>query len=221
MNLWDALWWPQSLPFSIALATMMGIALLEGAGALIGASVSTIISGFGDTDTDVADTDISGETPSGALSRTLGWLRIGKVPVLIGLIIMLTMFGLGGITIQATIANIFGTPVNPWIMAPAVAIAILPVVRWTNGALSKLMPTDDTQVVSSQTFIGRTGVVTLGPTRRGRGGQCRIRDEYGHTHYVMIEPDTDDEEFNVGDKVLLVREMGNQWRVIAGGNDQA
>ena len=80
MDLVSAMFWPECRPFSIALAIMIGIALLEGAGALIGASVSGMLSGLLDSDADIPNSDIAGDNPGGVLSKALGWLRVGKLP---------------------------------------------------------------------------------------------------------------------------------------------
>ena len=213
MELFEALLWPECRPFSVALGLMVAIALLEGIGAFIGWSASAMLSSL--FDADVPDADIAGETPGGVLSRTLGWLRIGRVPVLIGLVIALTVFGLAGLIAQTFLHAITGIVLSPWIAAPIVAVVTLPIVRALNGGVGKLMPGDETQAVSRGSFTGRTGIVTLGPATRTRAGQCRIHDRYGQAHYVMIEPDLEDERFETGDRVLLVREAGSRWRVIA------
>lgn len=214
MGFLSAMLWPDCIPFTVALGVMLAIAVMEGAGAIIGWSASAALGNL--IDVDVPDADITGDTPGGALSRTLGWLRIGRVPVLIGLIVTLTTFGIAGIAVQGVAATVFGEPLNAWIAAPAVALFILPAVRSINGWLGAIMPRDESEAVSRSSFMGRTGVVTLGPVTHTQAGQCRIRDEHGQSHYVMIEADVDGDSFAKGTSVLLVRETGSRWRVIAG-----
>ena len=212
MNMVEALMAPQCTPFTVALVVMVAIALIEGAGAIVGVSVNEVLSQL--LDIEAPDADIDGDATPGALSKTLSWLRIGRVPVLIAAIIALTLFGLVGITAQAAVAAVIGTPINAWIAAPLVATAILPLMRAINAAMAKIMPRDETQVVSRASFCGRTGTVTLGPVSATQMGQCRIRDRHGQIHHVGIVADTDDESFEIGSNVLLVQETGSRWRVI-------
>ena len=45
--------------------------------------------------------------------------------------------------------------------------------------------------------------------------QARVKDAHGRTHYLMVEPDVDDEVFEEGAQVLLVRKLGAFYRCIA------
>lgn len=36
-----------------------------------------------------------------------------------------------------------------------------------------------------------------------------MKDRYGATHYVMVEPDLDHETFHQGDKILIVKQTGS------------
>ena len=67
-------------PFSVALALMFGIAILEGVTSLLGFALSSVIDSLlPDLDLEV-DLAAEMETPS-PLSRMLSWLRVGQVPV--------------------------------------------------------------------------------------------------------------------------------------------
>ena len=211
MTLVEALIAPQCAPFTIALGVMVAIAIIEGVGAIVGLSINAALSEL--FDIDAPDGGVDGET-GGALSRTLGWLRIGRVPVLIALIAALTLFGLAGLAAQALVAGIIGTPVSAWIAAPAIALAVLPAVRAANAAMGRLMPSDETEVVTRAGLAGHTGVVTIGPVSAETAGQCRVRDRHGQLHHPMIVAD-EPGEIATGAKVLLVEEEGNRWKVIA------
>jgi hypothetical protein len=45
-------------------------------------------------------------------------------------------------------------------------------------------------------------------------GQVRIRDAFGRAHYLMVEPDLDDEQFPAGTAVLIVKKVGAIYRGI-------
>ena len=211
MTLIEALVAPQCAPFTIALGVMVAIAIIEGVGAVVGLSVNAALSEL--FDIDAPDADVDGEA-GGALSKTLGWLRIGRVPVLIALIVALTLFGLAGLAAQALAASVIGTPVSAWIAAPAIALAVLPVVRAANGAMGRMMPGEETEVVTRASLAGHTGVVTIGPVSAEVAGQCRVRDRHGQLHHPMIVAD-EPGEIATGEKVLLVEEEENRWKVIA------
>ena len=46
----------------------------------------------------------------------------------------------------------------------------------------------------------------------------RHQDQHGQAHYVMVEPDQDEDSFSAGEAVLLVAEAGPNFRVIRNDN---
>jgi hypothetical protein len=42
-----------------------------------------------------------------------------------------------------------------------------------------------------------------------------VKDAHGRTHYMMVEPDLDNEVFEEGTPVLIVRKAGAFYRCIA------
>ena len=165
-----------------------------------------------DADVDIDAPDIG---HASALSSLLGWLCIGKVPALILLVVLLTVFGLGGLIVQGIIASIIGTPITGWIMAPIVFAASIPVVRVFGLGFAKIIPKEETTAVTRDSFVGRVATVTLGTASAGKPAQAKLVDQHGQTHYVMVEPDMDDDAFSAGDQVLLVKVVSSVFRVIA------
>jgi len=205
---------PPNLPFSVALALMLAIALLEGVGTLFGLGLSSFIDSLlPEIDVDF-DADFDADGAPMALSRLLGWLRFGQIPALIWLVVFLTCFGLIGLLLQALVVESFGS-LMPGLLASSVAAAAsLPAVRIFGGGLAKILPKDETDAVSDTTFIGRVAVITLGTARQGSPAEARLQDQFGQAHYVMVEPDLADESFSQGDQVLLVKKAGAVFRVI-------
>lgn len=228
-----------NLPFTVSLAIMLGIALLEGITSLLGFGLSSMVHHVlpdldlsvdvdgPDLDADVdihapgvhADIDVHAPDLDGshtALSQLLGWLLIGKVPVLVLLVIFLTAFGLIGLALQSVVFGILGFFLPAVAAAPVSFVASLPFVRWTGRGLASLIPGTETSAVSSATFIGRIAVVTLGPARVGHPGRAKLRDQFDRTHYVMVEPDDTEagESFEAGAEVLLVRSAGVLFKAI-------
>ncbi|SDU06702.1 YqiJ family protein [Desulfobacula phenolica] len=220
----------QNWPFMVSLTIMVMIACLEGVSTLIGMGFSSMIESLipdfnmdVDADMDVdanagANSGIGPDHPNisttGILTKTFGWLRIGQIPVLIILIAFLTIFGLVGFFIQSVVVKITGH-LLPGIIASAISFLLtLPLVRAATGIIVKIMPKDETQAVAEKSFIGRIAVITLGKASKNNPAQAKVRDKFGTAHYVMVEPDIDDENFAQGDQVLIVKQTGFGYKAI-------
>ncbi|MCG8552135.1 MAG: YqiJ family protein [Desulfobacterales bacterium] len=207
----------RNMPFTVALAIMILIAVLEGATTMIGIGLSNMFETFmPDFDLD-ADVDLDGPDASspGALTKILGWFRIGQVPFLIILVAFLTVFGLTGLIIQSFILEFTGR-LLPGLAASGASLAVsLPLVRMLTGVIARIMPKDETEAVSEKSFIGRVAVITLGKAAKGKPAQAKLKDKFGTTHYIMVEPDLEDDTFRQGDPVLIVRQAGAGYTGIA------
>lgn len=214
--MWEFITAAENLPFSVALAVMIALALLEGVGMLIGAGLS----GFVDNllpDIEI-DVDVPDVQSPGAISQLLGWLYVGKIPFLIVFIILLTWFGIGGFILQTIAQSLLGSLLPVLLAAPLALIVSLPVSRLSAAGIARIMPRDETEAVSTNSFIGRVAIVTTGTARQGSAAQARLNDQFGHTHYVMIEPDDTATEFPTGSEVLLIKKHGSRFIGIANPN---
>lgn len=190
----DFLLAPQNLPFAVALAVM----LLIGAAEAIGL-------GAGAVDLD-ADVDAGGD--GGDL---LGWLGVGRVPLLIVLVVLLALFGLIGLAGQKLAAALTGGPLPLWLGAALAFVAALPLTGVCARALARILPQDETTAVSRDKLLGKRAEVLVGEARRGSPARARVRDVHGQVHYVMIEPTHDDVALSEGATVLLVRREGDTF----------
>ncbi|MCP3928825.1 MAG: YqiJ family protein [Bacteroidetes bacterium] len=212
----------QNLPFMVSLTIMIMIACLEGVTTMIGMGFSSMIETFiPDFDLDI-DADIDADvdldhpeiTTTGILTKTLGWFRIGQVPFLIILIAFLTVFGLGGLILQSLCINITGH-LLPSLIASAITLPIaLPVVRFVTGIIARVMPKDETEAVAEKSFIGRVAVITIGKATKNNPAQAKLKDKFGTTHYAMVEPDIENEEFVQGDQVIIVKQTSAGYKAI-------
>ncbi len=213
-----------NLPFSIALLIMVGLGLIEGIGMAVGLGLSGALDSlFPDIDLDLdvdLDADLDGPDlgVAGGFTQLLGWFHIGRVPVLILFIFFLLTFGLLGLFVQATADSVLGTMLPVWMATVPVFIVSLLSLRITGGVLARIIPKEETDAVSSKTFIGRVAVVVTGTARTGEPAQAKLRDQHGHTHYVMVEPDVDNEDYPAGSDVLLVSQAGATFRAIKNPN---
>ncbi|OIO71449.1 MAG: hypothetical protein CO186_08890 [Zetaproteobacteria bacterium CG_4_9_14_3_um_filter_49_83] len=203
----------ENLIFIVALVVMLVIAMLEGVGMLLGMGISELFEAM------LPDVDVnSPEVDAGnSLSRLLGWLRFGEVPVLMLLVVFLTAFGLIGLSLQTVAVSTFGVMVPGYLMAIPTLMVAMPVVRVSGGVLARIMPKDETEAVTERSFVGRIAVVTLGCAKPGSPAEARLSDQFGQSHYIMVEPD-DDESFPAGTEVLLVSQQGARFRGIRNSN---
>lgn len=200
-----------NLPFSVSLMIMIFIAILEGITTLFGAGLSSLIETLlPDTEIDLS-TDLPEGDSSFIMSRLLGWLQFGKVPALILLIVFLTVFGLSGLALQMLIVDITGSMIPATLAALLTFIASLPLMRIFGGTLARIIPKDETSAVSGKTFIGRIATITLGTAKKNSPAEAKLQDQFGQSHYLMVEPDVEDDEFTQGDQILLVKKHDSHF----------
>ncbi|MEQ8405650.1 MAG: YqiJ family protein [Oceanicaulis sp.] len=225
---------PAVAPFAVALVLMLVIALAELAGALMGIAPSGFLDNMlpeieVDLDAEVdlagsggaldADAVAAPDAPgAGPLSSVLGWLCVGKVPILVLLIAFLTAFGLAGYAVQAALSSLFGVTLPAALAVVPALCAAVPATRASGLVLARLIPKEQTDAVSRTGFIGRIAVVIRGVARQGSPAEAKLTDAHGLTHYLLVEPDDAGEQFTAGDAVLLVREAGGRYRAIANPN---
>ncbi|MEE4453297.1 YqiJ family protein [Novosphingobium resinovorum] len=196
----------ESLPFSVALALMLMLALLQvvGAGDLIG----------GDTDFDI-------DAHGGHVSLDAGLLSfvgLGRVPFLMWLMLLLIVFGLTGLLGQELLIALTGHPLTAWIMGPLAALVSLPLTGAVARPLGRIMPRDETTAIDVMLLVGREAEIVIGTATQGSPARGRVVDHHGHPHHVMVEPDNEGQRFVQGEKVLLVRREGELFKAIARGD---
>lgn len=227
--MWEFLTASQNAPFSAALAVMLLVTLLEVGGMVLGATLSDFVDSIlpdfdmdADVDLDIdldadidagidadLDTDVSGGSLPTNLIHLLGWLSIGKVPVMILVMVFLTVFGLTGLLLQNFVYGTIGIFMpSPVISVPSF-IAGLFGMRYGGKGLAHVIPKDETSAVSETTFVGRVATIVLGTASRGNPAQAKLSDSHDQTHYIMIEPDNKGEAFPQGSKILVVRKNKN------------
>jgi len=185
---------PENLPFAVALVLMLMIGAVEAMGLGVGAVGVD------------ADADL------------LGWLGLGRIPLLMLMVVLLALFGLVGITGQQIAAAFLGAPLSPWIAGPAAFVASLPLTGLAARGLQRVLPADETTAVSLEELVGRRATVVVGTARQGSPARASVRDRHGLTHYVMAEP-TDAQTVAEGGTLLLVRREGEIFVGLAEGQD--
>jgi hypothetical protein len=197
---------PQTLPFGVAVALIMAIALLEGLGLLVSVSPSALV--------DQVLPDVDADATS-ALDRVLGWLHLGRVPALVLLLLFLVGYAIAGYGLQAVAGHATGSLLPGWVAGLLAVPPGLATVRALGRPVARWVPSDESSAVSEQSLVGRTGFVSAGTARRGLAAQARVRDAFGRTHHLLVEPERDGETFDEGAPILIVRKAGPFYRCIA------
>jgi len=145
----------------------------------------------------------------------LVWLGLGDAPFAIWFATLLTAFGLIGYVLQGVLNTVVGVPL-PALIASVVALPFaLAVTARFARFFGRLVPKFESTAISSRSFGGRRGVITVGTARRGHPAQARIKDGYGNTHYTMVEPLNDSDAFSQGTEIATVRLGDGSLRAIS------
>ena len=227
----DLLFSPNMQPFAIALGVVLGMLVLELVMMFAGIS---ILGGDGDVSIDAEpgvdldagidaevgfEADLDGTDPvagdSAGFGGVLSWLGLSDVPFAIWLAGFLTAFGLAGYTLQAVLNGVIGAPL-PALAASAVALAVGLVIGSRFARLiGRIMPKSESTAISSRSYGGRRGVITVGTARRGNPAQARLTDGYGNTHYTMVEPLKNEDAFPQGTEIATIRLGDGSLRAIS------
>jgi hypothetical protein len=148
----------------------------------------------------------------------LGWLGVGRMPLLALCVLFLAAFGSLGLAGQQWADAALGHTLSGWVAAPAALVASLPATGLLARGLGPLMPRDETSAVELDELIGRAATVTVGTAAPGSNARARAEDRHGQAHFVMVEPNAATERFAAGDPVLLVRREGHLFYAIGRGD---
>lgn len=201
--MWELINHPSNVVFSIALSLMLFFGVIEIFSLFMG-GISDWLDGLlpdnlaGDLHSEVG-IDASG----GAFFKLLSWLYVGKIPILIWLTVFLAVYGGGGLMAQNVVHSMTGHYLPAVLAALGMLFVSMPVVRACAAGLYKVIPKDETTAINSEDLLGRVAEVILGEARVGSPAQAKVKDQYGQTHYIMVEPDGED-SLPQGSKVLLV-----------------
>ncbi len=197
----------QNWLFLLAVILLLALAAIEGLALLLGFSVSSWLDQFVPEMGDGA----------GALADSwLGWLHVGKVPVLVILVILLTAFASIGLVFAASVQAVLGRYPPALLSGGLAFVAALPVVRFSAQGIARLIPRDESSAGPLENLVGRVGVVINGTARVNYPAQARVRNAHGLTLYIHVEPDQEGVVLANGDSVLLVKQIsGTRFLAIA------
>lgn len=201
-------------PFVVAIGLMVAIGVLEGLALMMGFGLSEAADHLLVTHFAIDHVD-SGGGGATVFGQFLGWLHVGRVPLLVLLVLFLMGFGIIGLALQGLLGATIGYLLPAPLAAILVAPAALPFVRTTGGLIGRYFPHDETTAISEVDFIGRVATVTGAEASAGNAAEARLVDESGQPHYLRVEPDDSQQRLVRGDAVLIVsRASGSLYRAI-------
>lgn len=193
-----------NLPFAISFGIMLLLAAMQ----LVG--LGGLDSGA-ELDLD-ADAGGSSATLGGAITTLLG---LGKVPLLIWLIVFLLAFTVIGMSVQGFAQSLTGAPLFSWLAALITGAVTVPVTAVLVRPLGAILPQDETTAVGLGSLVGRRAVITTGYAAVGHPARAKVKDQYGQSHHVMVEPHEAGSRMEEGDELLLVRREGQAFFGVA------
>ena len=154
-----------NLPFTVALGILFVLGLLEGISLLMGFGLGSFLDNLlpdmnldvdldVDADVDVGDPGLELDTSAplaqpSAFLRTLNWLGVGQLPVMMLLAIFLGSFGLIGITVQWIFVKTLGWPIPAIVAWLPVLVVSLIAVGYSAHGLARIIPRGAPQSTSS------------------------------------------------------------------------
>ena len=191
IRLFDFLLSPELIFFTGSLALVALIGLVELAGL-----------GFSGIDVDLDGGDF------------LSWLGVGRVPLLVLLVALLSAFGLAGFAVQQIALAYAGGYLPSLYAIPAAAVAAVPATRFLAAGLARIVPRDETTAIDPTDLVGRVAKIATGVATKGSPARAQVRDQFGQVHNIMVEPDNAGESFEEGDQILLVRREAGTFSAI-------
>ncbi|RJY06822.1 DUF1449 family protein [Parashewanella spongiae] len=196
----------QNWPFTLAFILVIALGLFELISMLVGLSLLSALD-------DLLPINIDADASSGAdgITRILGWLCLGRLPLLVWLVLVLTSFAIFGLTINyLSLSFMFHFFPEHYALISA-AILTLFSCRYVGGALAKKMPKNETSAISHSELAGSVGTITVGRATQETPAEAMIKDAFTQKHYVRVMPDTAGEQFEQGTQIVLLRRKNNIW----------
>lgn len=199
----DPFFAPENVIFSAALLLMLMIGAVQAIGLV------------SDMDADL-HADADGDV--GVADALLAWAGIGRVPFLMWLVIFLALFGALGIGLQQLMTALTGGPGTNLMMVPLAAIATVPLAGGAARVVARVLPGLETTAIERDELVGRYAEISIGTARVGHPARARVTDIHGQPHQIMVEPDSDDQVFQAGESVLLVKREGDIFKAFTRGD---
>lgn len=152
-----------------------------------------------------ADTDLHlGEVSPGFIDSVMSMLKLGRVPFVFTFILFLFLFSVIGLYGQLVLFELVGTRLNGLLASGGAFVVTIPLLRFGNGILEKILPKDETAAISANTFVGRMATILIGTATHARAAEAKVIGPDGKTHYINVVADNEGKSFIQGDHLLIV-----------------
>jgi hypothetical protein len=203
--MWELFTHSSNLLFSVSLCLMLLLGLVESLLLIIGSTSQGFLDQFiPDQLLETHHPDLEIQAEHGFFVQLLDWLYLGRIPVLVWLIIFLTVYALFGFIVQTIFYHFTADYFSIWIIAPASLFLCMPIVRLCAAFISKILPQDETTAIYSDELIGRSAQIILGEAKQNYPAQAKVIDQFGQTHYILVEPESE-QIFLQGQTVILTQ----------------
>jgi hypothetical protein len=185
---------PQVMPFAAALLGVGAVGLIEMIGLLL-----VGVAGL----THAVDC-LCGHHHISPPTFISDWIFIRNLPVMATIVAAASGFGVTGLITQGVVSALAGEWMSLGAACSVSAVGALGFVRGFSAIFKKLNLEHTSTAVSLQSLVGRTAVLTSPMTRQGYAGEAVVKDEFGSTHYVMVEPEAEGIEILAKEEFELV-----------------
>ncbi|MBE8167296.1 MAG: YqiJ family protein [Shewanella sp.] len=196
----------QNWPFTLAFILVIGLGLFELISMLVGLSLLSALD-------DLLPIDINADTSTGVdgVTGILGWLCLGRLPLLIWLVLVLTSFAITGLTINyLSLCFMFHYFPEPYALVAATVLTLFS-CRYLGAALARKLPKNESSAINHDELAGSVGTITVGRATQTNPAEAVIKDAFTQKHYVRVVPNTAEEHFEQGTKIVLLRRENNIW----------
>lgn len=188
--------------FSTAIGIVLLLFLIEVLGLMFGMSIIGVFDDLTDIDSDMDGSSVS------ALSS---WLNLDKLPMIIWLVIFLTLFGLTGYLIGYGFSLFTYTLPPLWLSLPLAILGALTITGRFGIVLARILPKVESAAVHDDDFVGAAASITIGVARQGNPAEAKFTDKFSQSHYVLVEPFEEEEQFHQGDRIILIKKGPRSW----------
>jgi len=199
----DILLQTSNIPYSIALTIVLFVIALDVILMVVGVGV------MGAMDALHIDTEVNLQLSG--FNQLANWACLNKVPFVVWLLLVLTGFGLTGLTLNFLSYKIMGFLPTVILTLPLAVIGCFYFTHVLGGTVSRLMPKQNSTAQCATSFVGMVGEITIGTARRGKPAEANFKDEHGQMHLVLVEPLTDSDSFTQEDKIVLIENQDGIW----------
>jgi hypothetical protein len=194
---------PEMLPYSVSFLIFAIFAFLEIVSFVLGWGIFSFLDDI--FDVEHSDMDVNTST---SLGDFFSYVNPQKVPFSMVLLSFFFIFGLTGHLLQ----NIFGLyPL--YVTLPIVIVLTIILLRHTTNLIAKIMPRETSEVVSTDSFIGKKATILDPIAKRDMPARAKLHDVYGEVHYIRVEPFDEKDEFLEGMEVIVLEKRGGIFLV--------